>query len=68
MASSVVGCSLNSPSARPAELFQKGTPPLTPRPRGLWRLGPLGQNHGGKAFQSKNTSRTSSPFQPPYSS
>ncbi|XP_073073715.1 cation channel sperm-associated auxiliary subunit zeta isoform X3 [Manis javanica] len=31
MASSVVGCSLNSPSARPAELFQKGTPPLTPR-------------------------------------
>ena len=75
MASSVEGCSLNFSRARPPSPFRTGPCPSpflerdpASSPRGLWRLGPLGQNHGGKAFQSKNSSWSSSPCQPPDSS
>lgn len=72
MASNVGGCRWNSPSRPPQHPSgQDSAPPrswsVTPcsSPRGLWRLGPLGQNHGGKALQSKNSSRTPSPCEPP---
>lgn len=60
--SRVEGCSLNSSLLRPHRLLERDSAPppfwsVTSlfRARGLWRLGPLGQNHGGKYFQSKNS-------------
>lgn len=62
MISSVEGCSSNSSLLRPHR--HSGMKPCPSpflerdplfRARGLWRLGPLGQNHGGKYFQSKNS-------------
>lgn len=59
-----------SPRETPAIPEGHAAPPpswsvtLSSPPRGLWRLCPLGLNHGEKSFKSKNFSRTPHPSVP----